>query len=37
MTTIEAQAPASRFDGVQDAYVPPKELSIHPSLRLSTE
>ena len=37
MTTIEAQAPAIRFDGVQDAYVPPKELSIHPSLRLSTE
>jgi N-methylhydantoinase B len=37
MTTIEAQAPATRFDGVQDAYVPPKELSIHPSLRLSTE
>ena len=37
MTTIEEQAPAIRFDGVQDAYVPPKELSIHPSLRLSTE
>ena len=37
MTAIDEQAPATRFDGVQDAYIPPAQLKIHPSLRLSTE
>lgn len=36
MATIATEAPTIKFDGVQDAYLPPKELRIHPSLRLST-
>ena len=33
----ETPTTATQFDGVRDAYVPPKELRIDPSLRLSAE